>query len=90
LHTTGALGMAGVGFGEMTFDFISMISGRIIRGILEGDSVPGGFIPHLARLNAEGRFPFHELITNFALEDINDAEAASASGEVIKPVLLFS
>lgn len=89
LHTTGTLGMAGVGFGEMTFDFISMISGRTIRGILEGDSVPGEFIPHLARLNADGHFPYHELIATFPLDDINDAESASASGEVIKPVLVF-
>ena len=56
---------------------------------MEGDSTPNEFIPHLAALNAEGRFPYHELITVFPIEQINDAEAASANGSVIKPVLVF-
>ncbi len=89
LNNLGTLGMAGVGFGDMTFDFLSMISGRTVKGIFEGDSVPTEFIPELARLNAEGRFPYDELIETFPLSEINAAEAASASGEVIKPVLLF-
>ena len=41
------------------------------------------------QLNADGKFPYHELITTFPIEQINDAEAASASGAVIKPVLTF-
>lgn len=89
LNNIGTLAMAGVGFGDMTFDFISMISGRTVTGVMEGDSVPREFIPQLAKLNAEGRFPFHELITTFPLSAINEAEAASTSGAVIKPVLLF-
>ena len=56
---------------------------------MEGDSTPEEFIPHLAALHAEGRFPYDELITTFPLDQINEAEAASASGAVIKPVLTF-
>ncbi len=89
LNNIGVLGMAGVGFGEITFDFISLLGGRTIRGVIEGDSVPERFIPHLAQLNADGVFPYHELIETFPLADINIAEAASTSGRVIKPVLLF-
>lgn len=89
LNNIGTLALAGVGFGELSFNFLSMISGRTITGVMEGDSVPTEFIPNLARLNAEGAFPYHELITEFPLEAINDAEAASASGSVIKPVLVF-
>jgi aryl-alcohol dehydrogenase len=89
LNNIGVLSMAGVGFGDVTFDFLSMIGGKKIAGSMEGDAVPATFIPHLARLNADGRFPFDELITEFSIDDINDAEAASASGEVIKPVLTF-
>ena len=89
LNNLGTLGMAGVGFGDMTFDFLSMIGGRTITGVMEGDSIPSEFIPRLAALNAEGRFPFHELIETFPLDRINEAEAASASGDVIKPVLRF-
>lgn len=89
MNNIGILSMAGVGFGDVTFDFLSMIGGKQIRGSMEGDAVPQTFVPYLAQLNADGRFPFDELITEFSLDEINDAEAASASGEVIKPVLRF-
>lgn len=89
LNPIGTIALAGVGLGDLCVDFLSMISGRTITGVMEGDSVPHEFIPHLARLNAEGRFPFHELITEFDVAQVNEAEAASASGAVIKPVLIF-
>jgi len=89
LNNLGTLAMAGVGFGDVTFDFLSLIGSRTIKGVMEGDAVPSSFVPRLARLHAEGRFPFDELITTYPLERINEAEAASASGAVIKPVLLF-
>jgi aryl-alcohol dehydrogenase len=89
LNVIGTMALAGVGFGDLTVDFLSMISGRTITGVMEGDSYPNEFIPYLASLNAQGRFPYDELITEFPLEAINDAEAASASGRVIKPVLVM-
>ena len=89
LNNIGTIALAGVGFGDLTVDFISMISGRTITGVMEGDSTPSEFIPKLAQLNADGAFPFHELITEFSINDVNEAEAASASGQVIKPVLRF-
>ena len=89
LNNLGTIGLAGVGFGDLTFDFISLIGGRTITGVMEGDSTPNEFIPRLAQLNAEGRFPYDELITTYPIDGINDAEAASADGSVIKPVLVF-
>lgn len=89
LNNIGTIGLAGVGFGDLTLDYLSMVSGRTIMGIMEGDAVPETFIPYLAKLNADGEFPFDELIQTFPIADINDAEVASTSGEVIKPVLLF-
>ncbi len=89
LNNLGTIGLAGVGFGDITFDFISLIGGRTITGVMEGDSTPRDFIPYLAKLNADGEFPFDELVTTFSLDQINDAEAASADGSVIKPVLVF-
>ena len=85
----GTIALAGVGFGDLTVDFLSMISGRTITGVMEGDAYPPEFIPYLARLNADGEFPFDELITTFPITQVNEAEAASASGQVIKPVLVF-
>ena len=55
----------------------------------EGASVPRELIPRLAKLNADGLFPFDELITMFPLSQINEAEAKCKSGEVVKPVLTF-
>ncbi len=56
---------------------------------MKGDSIPNEFIPRLAALNADGKFPYHELVTTYRLDQINEAEAASAFGAVIKPVLTF-
>lgn len=89
LNPIGTLGVAGVGFGELALSQLSLFPGRTIHGIFEGDSIPTEFIPHLAQLNADGEFPYDELITEYSLEDINDAEAASASGDVIKPLIRF-
>lgn len=44
-------------------------------------------IGSLIELWRQGRFPFDRLVTEFALEDVETAIAASASGEVVKPVL---
>lgn len=89
LTFVGSLGMAGVGSPEMTFDYLSLISGRTVKGVVEGSSKTHEFIPYLAKLNAEGKFPFDELITNYSLDEINEAAAASLRGEVVKPVLVF-
>ncbi len=64
-----------------------MSAGRMIRGIVEGDSVPQRFIPELIGHYRAGRFPFDRLITEFAFEDINRAFEASERGDAIKPVI---
>ena len=89
LNNLGILGMSGVGAGEITFDMFSMITGRTITGIMEGDSVPQVFIPQLIEHHAAGRFPYDELITEYSLAEINEAERASGAGEVVKPVLVM-
>ena len=67
-----------------------LLFGRTVRGIIEGDSIPDIFIPRLIALWKQGRFPFDRLIRFFRLDEIEDAVSASASGEVLKPVLLPS
>jgi aryl-alcohol dehydrogenase len=37
----------------------------------------------------QGRFPFDKLIRNYKLEDINLAFSDSASGETVKPVVVY-
>lgn len=89
LNYWGTLGICGVGAGEVSFDMAALQSGRSIRTVFLGDSNPETFIPYLADLNAKGEFPYHELIRQFPFSQINEAEKASKSGEVVKPVLVF-
>jgi aryl-alcohol dehydrogenase len=65
----------------------SIMFGRTIRGIIEGDSIPDIFIPQLIELYRQGRFPIDKLITFYPLNEINQAIKDMESGKVVKPVL---
>lgn len=82
----GLLGAAPMG-AEATLDVNTLLFGRTVRGIIEGDSVPTVFIPQLIELWRAGRFPFDKLIEFFTLDNINEALEASESGRVFKPVI---
>ena len=90
LTFVGTLGMAGVGSPEMTFGYTSLITGRKVMGVVEGSSRTHQFIPHLAQLNADGKFPFDDLITYYPFDQINQAAADSLAGRVVKPVIRFA
>jgi aryl-alcohol dehydrogenase len=62
--------------------------GATITGIVEGDSVPDEFIPHLLELHRAGRFPFDKLITTMPFGRINEAVAAQLRGDAVKIVLV--
>jgi aryl-alcohol dehydrogenase len=66
-----------------------MLRGLSIRGIVQGDSVPDTFIPHLVELHMNGRFPFDKLVTKYPFEKINQAIEDQAAGKVVKPVFTF-
>jgi len=84
---------ASVGFqgleNEITIDQGHLLVGRRLSGVVEGDADPKAFIPELLRLYREGAFPFDRLVKTFPFSEINAAIAASESGEVIKPVVVF-
>jgi aryl-alcohol dehydrogenase len=61
--------------------------GASVRGVAGGGDTRDPSIPPLLRYHAEGRFPFHELITRYDFEKINDAIADAESGVAVKPVL---
>lgn len=86
LGVCGLIGAAPLGT-EVTFDMNSILFGRTIRGIIEGDSIPDIFIPQLIELYVQGRFPFDRLISFYNLGQINQAAADSQQGRTIKPVL---
>jgi aryl-alcohol dehydrogenase len=64
-----------------------MLSGRSLRGVHQGDSVPQKFIPQLAGYYLEGRLPLEKLVTFYDFKQIEEAMADMNSGKCIKPVL---
>ena len=90
LRVTGVCGVMGVSpLGtELALDMNSILFGRTVRGIIEGDSIPDIFIPQLVELWRQGRFPFDRLVTYYPLSKIEEAAAASESGDVLKAILL--
>jgi aryl-alcohol dehydrogenase len=93
LAPRGVCGIAGafpVG-SEVTLDLVHlMTSGRSIRGLVEGESNPDVFIPHLIDLHKQGRFPFDRLITHYSFDDINTAIHDSETGKVVKPIVVMA
>jgi aryl-alcohol dehydrogenase len=54
-----------------------------------GSSIPQQFIPRLVTLWEQGRFPIDEMIRNYKLDDVNLAFSDSASGETVKPIVVY-
>jgi aryl-alcohol dehydrogenase len=75
---------------EATFDMNTILFGRTLRGIVEGDSIPEIFIPRLIDLYTQGLFPFDRLIRQYPFEEINQAAHDSEQGQVFKPVLMMA
>jgi aryl-alcohol dehydrogenase len=61
--------------------------GRMVRGVVQGDSFPKEFIPRLVDLIMENKFPIEKMIKFYDFADINRAAEESSSGTAIKPVL---
>ncbi len=72
---------------EASFGMPFLQQGRVVRGVVQGDSVPREFIPKLIDLMMAGKFPLEKTIKFYDLADINLAAQESADGIAIKPVL---
>jgi aryl-alcohol dehydrogenase len=87
LDTRGMLVVVGLGSRHATIDVIDLLlSGKTIRGCIEGDANPSEFIPELLALHAQGKFPMESIVRPYDAVDIETAVADSLSGEAIKPV----
>jgi aryl-alcohol dehydrogenase len=91
LAMTGVCGLIGVApFGvEVSLDMQTILNGRTVRGIVEGDSIPDIFIPQLIELYKLGRFPFDRMIKFYPFDQINQAADDSEKGRTLKAVLRF-
>tara|TARA_R110001592_G_scaffold190887_1_gene436932 strand:+ start:5870 stop:6976 length:1107 start_codon:yes stop_codon:yes gene_type:complete len=89
LHVRGVCGSVGLppAGTEVTFDMVSILFGRTLKGIIEGDSVPDVFINRLIDLYEQGKFPFDRLIKHYDFADINTAVRETEEGGVLKAVL---
>jgi aryl-alcohol dehydrogenase len=72
---------------DVSFDMRFLQFGRVVRGVVQGDSVPKEFIPKLVDFIMAGKFPIEKIITFYDFADINRAAADAAAGATIKPVL---
>jgi aryl-alcohol dehydrogenase len=85
--TAGVIGAPKLGT-EVALDVnVILTGGRVIRGVVEGDSVPQLFLPALIRYWEQGRFPVERLIRHYDFDQINEAASDAEQGRVIKPVL---
>ena len=72
---------------EVAFEMPFLQQGRIVRGVVQGDSVPQEFIPKLVDLIMAKKFPIERMIKFYDFSDINLAAQESSAGIAIKPVL---
>jgi aryl-alcohol dehydrogenase len=75
---------------EAPIDMNTLLFGRTLRGIIQGDSVPQLFVPQLIDLYRAGDFPFDRLVRFYEFEEINQAVADTRSGATVKPILRVS
>ena len=72
---------------EVKLDMPFLQFGRVVRGVIQGESHPQEFIPRLVDLLMQGQMPVERMMTFYPLADINRAARDSTDGTTIKPVL---
>lgn len=65
-----------------------LFAGKRLTGVRMGEMIAGRDIPALVGHWQRGALPLEQLVTTFALADIDNAAAATQRGDVIKAVLL--
>jgi aryl-alcohol dehydrogenase len=88
LAVRGTLIAIGLGAEEYPIDAVDLLqNGKTIRSSLEGDADPLEFIPRM--LGMADELDLDRLVTPYPFDQINQAIADSASGKVVKPVLVW-
>ena len=92
LAQRGTCGLVGAAASRATsaLDISTLLFGRKLVGIVEGDSVPSIFIPRLLDLHAQGHLPIEKIVTLHPFDEINDAIRRAESGELVKPVVVMA
>ena len=89
LAVGGSCGLIGISAPDARLNVAigSLMPGRSIFGIIEGNAVPDVFIPQMVELHKQGRFPIDRMITFYDLDRINEAVEDAESGRTLKAVL---
>jgi aryl-alcohol dehydrogenase len=72
---------------EVSFEMPFLQFGRVVRGVIQGESHPQEFIPRLVDFLMQGKMPVERMMTFYPLAEINRAAQDSSRGTTIKPVL---
>jgi aryl-alcohol dehydrogenase len=72
---------------EVAFDMPFLQEGRVVHGVIQGESHPREFIPQLVDHLMNGKMPVDKMMTFYDLADINRAAEDAAAGRTIKPVI---
>ena len=72
---------------EVSIEMPFLQFGRVLRGVIQGESHPEEFIPRLVDLLMQGKLPVDRMMTFYPLAEINRAAEESTRGATIKPVL---
>ena len=72
---------------EVSFDMSFLQFGRVVRGVIQGESQPREFIPKLVDLLMQDKMPVERMMRFYPLAEINRAARESSQGTAIKPVL---
>ncbi|KAF3395105.1 Aryl-alcohol dehydrogenase [Talaromyces pinophilus] len=67
--------------------FAQLVNGREYVGCCEGDSIPSKLIPFLMEQHAQGKYQIEHLITQYDVEDFQQAIDDTKSGKALKAVL---
>jgi aryl-alcohol dehydrogenase len=74
---------------EIPVDIQGILTGKVLRGVTMGDTLPQQLIPELARLHGEGRLPLELLEKTYTLDEIEQAVADMHHGVTVKPVIVY-
>jgi aryl-alcohol dehydrogenase len=72
---------------EVSLEMPFLQFGRVVRGVIQGESHPQEFIPKLVDFLMQGKMPVDRMMTFYPLSEINRAAQESSQGTTIKPVL---
>jgi aryl-alcohol dehydrogenase len=90
LGTAGIIGGSELGT-EIVLDVNTILTGgRMVRGVVEGDSVPELFLPTLVGFWEQGRFPIERILKYYDFDAIEEAAHDAEAGRTIKPILRMS